>query len=849
MKLQAVLMVVSVALMNLVVYADDDQAAAMIKVDEFSVEPLEIMSGQKISIRWQVRNVGEKAVSLHPVARFTRPGMTHIIKAGQSPQLLAPGQAFTFTAEERFEFESGWGKSIGGQFVIDVMVYDSKTDESVGGFQDDHILYVNIKPPAPAQPTEPQPGIAAYPDRSLYFPDQTVVVRGRVTEAKPAFVSVSGALIRRCPVNEDGTFEFEFPSPATGLHTLTIEAEGLPPARVDVFVTPAELRFPRLFGTDETYKVGIFTGNPREHTPMFPYWSKRLGVEFLAINLYNKLSYTPVTEEMLTRADALDMRIALVGEADCANLPGGGAKSMRSNGKRHSYVRNLLSEKFQQAFRKRVTDLARQLRHHRSFRYILLMPEQFNLRWEAGYDRENLERFAKQVLAQTQPKLKLPPASDPQAWYKLLNSKYELWDSWLTWREQLWTDYFIDLQESVKAIKPDLELGTIETNMAHRGLWNIGMLVKRGNTAHAPTVNWPYWDAYWTTFISRDWYRKRFGFETLGLTMIAWDDLNFEAEQMVSGLYGPIKAGGTKMTVWDDIGPRMKLKFLKPELGKGGMKLADFVQGRIIDCALESPIMDMMTGVRGYELARAMERTAYQISRLPHKDRFNVYERYRGKLPLKFELGWHEDGRKLTAVSKNGTSAGDPHNAVYATVQDWHPNGYTEMLIFNDVEQGYRTRTTKATYKTWRQYLYTFEPGSLRERKLTVTVQGESDLVPFVDGEPWMYFERQGQTLTVKSIPFKAQQVRLLQLARCGRELPHVTDAPLTISHTMLNGDEKILWLKFDKPKAGRIEIYCADWGKPGKVDGAESVDFDATSKRAILTIAPKISSLTINWQ
>lgn len=466
-----------------------------------------------------------------------------------------------------------------------------------------------------------------------------------------------------------------------------------------------------------------------------------------------------------------------------------------------------------------------------------------------GYNAENLQGFAKE-LAKARPDLDLPSPDKPAAWYKLLRGEEklikkpgvkkgwykrvggdeELWEMWLTWRERKWTDFMVRLQKAVKAANPNLEVGSCTSNMNMRGLWNTGMLAEAGITAHAPHCNFPNYEPYWTTFIARDWYRKRYGFEPVYMSMHIWWRTNHEPEQVISSLFAPVKVGGTRRSVWCDWGYRWNRKENKPIAG-----------------AKTSVITDMLERTNGGQQARAFERAARQIRRLPYKDRFDLYERYGGTLPLEFAIDWNEDDGRVSVKSVDGIAAGDPHKPVYGVVQDWHPNGYVEMLLFNDVHQSGRRKHMQAVVET--AHPFTFEPGSLRERVLTVAVRCEKDIVPFVDGRPWVHYERQGDRLIVNSIPFEAQQVRLLQLTRCGRQLPHVKNSRINLSNTMLNVQKRIMWLKFIEPQAGKIMVQCADWGEPQQIRGGKLEHFDKDSSLAEVSVDATAVRLVISWR
>jgi hypothetical protein len=180
-------------------------------------------------------------------------------------------------------------------------------------------------------------------------------------------------------------------------------------------------------------------------------------------------------------------------------------------------------------------------------------------------------------------------------------------------------------------------------------------------------------------------------------------------------------------------------------------------------------------------------------------------------------------------------------------VQDYQANGYVEMLLFNDVAQRGRSRYMKAMGLSCEAF--TYEPGSLEARDLTITITCEKDAVPFVDGVPWLYYNREGDRLTLKAVPFQPQQIRLLQLVRCGRDLPHVNTSAVKVSHTAINLDGKTLWLKLGEQKAGSITVDCADWGEPKNLVGGKRIRYDATSHLLEISTDEKVQYLTVAWQ
>jgi hypothetical protein len=458
------------------------------------------------------------------------------------------------------------------------------------------------------------------------------------------------------------------------------------------------------------------------------------------------------------------------------------------------------------------------------------------LRIDEGYNAENLERFSKEVLAKLRPGLTLPPTDQPQSWYELLYGDDELWENWLLWRERTWTDFMVRLRDAVKAIKPDLEIGTCETNMAHRGLFNVGMLAERGLTVHAPHNNFPLGgggDGYWSMLITRDWYRLKYGFDSLFISFGIWDDVQVDPEQITSGLFGPIKAGGTRIPAFAEGASASDYKSDVPRAGSYGSVVADLIKN-----------------ASGGRKVKAFESAVSQITRLPYKDRFAVYERHGNKLPLEFAIHWTEDDRELSFKSVDGIQAGTPYDAVYAVVQDWHPNGYTEMLVFNDVEQRLRTHLCEEPV-LWKQS-YTFEPGTLRKRTLTITAQCDEDIVPFVEGRPWLYYERQGNQLIIKSIPFGLQQVKLLQLVRCGQPLPYVASSQSDLEYTTLNTKQRHLWLRLLEPakdETHTIKVQCGPWNKPNdEIRGGRLENFDPGSGIATILVNKDTQSIDIQW-
>jgi hypothetical protein len=850
MRCQWKLLAVLLAMTNLM--ANAEEAIPKVKIEEFSVTPLNVKVGDEVQITWRVRNVGDKPVTVQPLVGFTRPGMSHYVKATTSKQ-LAPSEVATFTATAQFPFGTDWGESLPGSHTIETMVIDTEEGISLGGFAyDKPLVYGKFPEYVPKKP-EPGPAIISYPARSLYFAGETVSVSGKVVHAtnKVESIAVSGPVSLTCPVSADGSFEFTFSPVETGLQKLILRAADMPKATVDIFVSPGGLEFPALFGTDEHYEVGLFTGTELSAWPkdMLAYWANRLGVKFVLHVSVGGFAPDANVDELLTAADRLGMTFGFV------NASGGGSLAERSithDGKSSDRHVNTLAPEFMKQYGDQLVDFVSQLRHHPSLRYVLLMPESFNLRQQEGYNPENLERFAKEVVVKKRPTLELPDVKNAPAWFKLLKSDPELWEDWLLWRERLWTNWMVEVRDRMRAIKPDVEFGTHECHQMDRGLFNMGMLVEAGVTAHGPHCNFP--DAgnpYWATLITADWYYKWYGYEPFMISMSVWWDTDYDPEQIVSGLFGPVKAGGTRVPAWADSGPRFNWNYLNPDFGKGNIKkLEQWAEVSPNDEALQSPITDMLTGISNHQKAQALEQAAAQIGRLPYKHRFAIYERYGGALPLEFALSWSENDKQLIAKSKDGIAAGNPHDSVCAAVQDYHPNGYVEMLLFNDVEQSYRTKKF-GPFAYGIIPSYTFEPGSLRERRITVTVKCDNDVVPFVDGKPWTYYDRTSDSLIIKSIPFEAQQVRLLQLVRCGRQIPHVVTSSVDFASTTLDVQQQRLWLRLTEPAGGddqTIAVKCANWSKPNQITGGHLDHFDKSSSIATILVDEKAQSVDLQW-
>ena len=835
MRATIVFALLCLAMLNLAVVADE--AIPRVKIEEFSIQPREAHVRDEIRVTCTVRNVGSQPVTVHPQINLTVPGWTHYIKPVQPPQKLEPGDAFTFTGASRPDFDYT------GDYLIQCEIRDPETKTTLTGLVDEQPLRVfrlKQKTPPETRPSTPGPSLVADADRPFYFVGETVSIHGRVANpTKPIeSLSLSGAVYRQCPVGPDGTFTFEFSPSNPGVHEVVLKADGLPTTTVSIFATAGEVEFPALFGTDRTYEVGFFLVGPGKEMPMLPVWAHRLGVKFIAFPTWSAFHSNALIEETLNVADRLGVTVALGGDADCASLGLPRSVFIEKSGHRGlHYGTNMLSQEYQEKLLATLTGLASDLRHHPSFRYALFLLEVFNLRIDEGYDAENLERFTEEVLTKLRPSLTLPPTDKPQAWFDLLYGDDELWENWLLWRERIWTDFMVRLRDAVKAIKPDLEIGTCETTLAQRGLFNVGMLAERGLTVHAPHTNFPIGgggDGYWTTMITRDWYRLKYGFDSLFISIGIWDDVQPDPEQITSGLFGPIKAGGTRIPAYAECAGAWDYEKDVPGFASFG-----------------SVVTDMIKNASGGRKVKAFESAVSQITRLPYKDRFAVYERNGNRLPLEFAIHWTEDDRELSFKSIDGIRAGTPYDAVYTVVQDWHPNGYTEILVFNDVEQ--RLRTHRCTEPVLSQEeSYTFEPGTLRKRTLTVTAQCDEDIVPFVDGRPWLYYERQDNQLIIKSIPFDPQQIKLLQLVRCGQSLPYIASSQSDLEYTTLNTSQRRMWLRLLKPakdETHTIKLQCAPWNKPNdEIRGGRLESFDTESAIATILVDKNTQSIDIQW-
>jgi len=702
------------------------------------------------------------------------------------------------------------------------------------------------------------PTIIAHAERPLYFPGETISVRGDAGRPGVKSISVTGAVQRQCDVGAEGAFEFEFPAPGRGRHKLILEAEGVLPATVEFVVSSGELAFPRLFGTDQNYETGLFLAMAHDLWPMVPYWANRLGVSFVALHSLEAgvPLRDPKFDELLTRADRTGVTIAYAGWSYIPQV--GDHRTLSADGTSSELNGNPLSLKCQQLILDQAVDSLSQYRHHPSFRYLLFKTERFEIAGEEGFDPENLERFAATV-KKVYPARELPPTTDPKAWHKLFTSGDQLLHRgmWPVFQGGVWTDFMVQLQDALQAIRSDFEVGVCENQMTARGggFWNMGMLASRGVTAHAPHCNYPHDDAYFYTGMAAE-HRRAWGYQSLFLSLSIWLDLTHDPEHIYTGLFGIIKAGGTRTPTWADSGARFSWKYLHPEFGKSQIrKVEQWADVVVNDEALQSPITDMITGVNDHRFAGALEDAAHQISQLPYKDRFDLYERYNGNVPFKFAISWQEGEQERRVESGHGIAISGEraeYNPVYGIVQDWQANGYVEMILFNDAKttdreklmrgigpEGYRKQIT----------IFELEPGSLRERQLTITAQCDKETIPFVDGQPWAHYEREGDSLIVRSVPFEKQQVRLLQLVRCGRELPHVKTSAVKVSHTAVNLDGKTLWLKLGEPQAGTITVDCADWGEPKNLVGGKSVRYDAASHLMEISVDEKAQYLTAAWQ
>jgi hypothetical protein len=694
----------------------------------------------------------------------------------------------------------------------------------------------------------PHPLIDAHTNRPFYFQGETVSISGTVTSATKDLrtLKISGSANADCQVDANGHFKCQIPAQTSGVQKLVLTAENLPATTIEFYVAGDELNFPRLFGTNETYQAGIFSGVQGEPMRMLPAWADLLGVKFVAHQPHNGLGYCEDLEQMMARAERLGVTMALVGSDDCI---GRDEKTVKEDGTRDKQYANLLSTKFQQDLLDRFTDLALSMRQYRSFRYLLLMPEWFRFDVSLGYDPENLERFGG-MIRKSRPDLALPSVDDPKAWYQLFQKDQFLYKTWTFWREGMWTDYMVRLQDALRVSKPDLVVGTCESNFMGRWFWNRGMVAARGITAHAPHTNFPNADTYSYVSMARD-DRQAFGYESLFLSLSIWEDVTFEAEQLTSGMFGIIKAGGTRTPAWSDYGLRANWKYLHPQFGNGAVRsFEQYAIWELSDGALQSPITDLLTGVSDHRKSRAMQDVAAQLRRLPYKDRFGLYEQYGETLPFSFTVRWDEAGREMEQNSRKGTSAGDIKDSVYAVVQDWQANGYAELLLFNDVQQNDQEKNQPSIFRTddgYTNHVYTFEQNSLRERRLTLIAHSAKDVVPFVDGEPWLYYHRKGARLTAKVIPFERQQVRLVQLVNVGREPPHVTESSVGISKMMLNLQQKKLWLKLTDLNGGELTLDCGNWGKPSTIERGNVSGFE--TNRVKITIDPGSTYVVIRWQ
>jgi len=834
MTLRCKWMVLVLAMITPVVWAQE--SISRVKIKAFSVTPLEARWGDELCVRWQVQNVGDKPITVYPRVGFAIDERTRFLTA--QPRRIAPSEVVTFSTWGTPEF-----KPYPGEYVIYVSIHEADSNLAIAGYVDSRKLWIGPIPKKKPEAQAPaKPAIVANVERPLYFPGETVSVRGQIVNAaKPAqSILATGVVTLTVNIAADGQFSFDFPVKEIGRQKLVLEAEDLPRTTIEFSVAGSDLTFPRIFGTDRTYGVGLYV-NARQ-AEQTPYYANALGANIIFTGGY--LIPNKSSDELFTSADRLGMTVGYI-----SSIPyGRGVPAVRFDSMPAQDIeKNVFSADYQKAHQEYMTNFVQQMRHHPSLRYILVLAEGFNLLPEVGYNPDILERFAEEVFKKAYPDIELPAFTDPGAWYKLLRNDDDRWELWLSWRERTWTDYFTKLRDVLRAIKPDIELGTIESNFMSRGLWNLDMLVERGVTVHGPSNWFPTHDwAYWSSFWARQ-DRLDHNFEPLMSTLSIYADINYEPEEMVSGLFGIIKAGGTPNPTWCDTSYNGKWEYLNPEFGNSEAPITDIHQWvKASPGSLQSVIADMVVGNDNHRKSEAFERAAFQIRQLPYKDRYGVYERQGGSLPLNFEIQWQQAGQQMSAKSNNGTTVNDPHDPVYATVQDYQANGYVEMLLFNDVAQRGRTRVMKAIQFPAEAFVY--EPGSLEARDLTITITCEKDAVPFIDGAPWLYYDREGDRLTLKSVPFQPQQIRLLQLVRCGRDLPHVNTSAVKVSHTAVNLDEKTLWLKLSEPQAGSITADCADWGEPKDLVGGKRVQYDSASHLVEISADEKAPYLTVAW-
>jgi len=822
-----------------------------LEISEFSISPLYVELGDSILLKWRVANTGTAPLTVQPLVQFVLNEQALTVEADDPPKSLAAGQSAKFSATTQPVFKQD------GDYSIWVTAREVEGKGSGWGFVYPEKLNVHVRraTTAPADKGREailpsRPLIDAHTDRPFYFQGETVSISGVVTSAKKDLrtLKISGSANADCQVDANGHFKCQIPAQTSGVQELVLTAENLPAATVEFYVAGDELGFPRLFGTNETYQAGIFSGVNGEAMRMLPEWADLLGVKFVANQPLNGLEYGKDLEQMMTRAERLGVTMALVGSEDCI---GGDPKTVKDDGMSDERYANFLSAKFQQDMLDRFTNLALSMRQYRSFRYLLLMPEWFRFDASFGYDPENLERFGAMIRT-SRPDLALPAVNDPKAWYQLFRKDQSLYKTtWRLWREGTWTDYMVRLQDALRVSKPDLVVGTCESNFMGIWFWNRGMLASRGITAHAPHTNFPNADTYSYVSMARD-DRRTFGYESLFLSLSIWEDVTFEPEQLTSGMFGIIKAGGTRTPAWSDYGLRANWKYLNPQFGNGAVKsFEQYATWQLSDGALQSPITDLLTGVSDHRKSRAMQDAAAQLRRLPYKDRFRLYEQYGGTLPFSFTVRWDEAGREMEQkCRKEGTSAGGINDSVYAVVQDWQSNGYAELLLFNDVQQGDQEKNQPSIFRTddgYTRHVYTFDQNSLRERRLTLIADAAKDVVPFVDGEPWLYYHHKGVKLAAQAIPFEKQQVRLVQLVNIGREPPHVTESTVGISRTMLNLQQKKLWLKLADLTGGELAVDCGNWGKPSTIERGNVSGFD--TNRVKITIDSGSTYVVAKWQ
>jgi hypothetical protein len=646
-----------------------------------------------------------------------------------------------------------------------------------------------------------KPSISAKLDRLLCFEDEAIRLSGKVETGAVATVSVSGPVRQSCQVRDDGTFELEITPPGPGVQTLVVEAEGAVPVRLEFVVASGQVSFPLLFGTERTYQVGLVCGEMKEKITRVPYWAWQIGVDFLALTPGNGLSYDATLDAVLTETRRLGITVALIGGTDLTSLTGLPG-TVKANGDRHERRNNLLSSEYQEGLKARLVALVTKARNPQSLRYILFAANELDLSPEEGYDLENLKRFAEQAL--TEPRGTIPPFSDAPGWYTFLKNDAVLWEKWLTYRRQLWTAFMVELRGAVRSVQSDIELGTIESPREDGGLWNVAELVNRGIMVHASQDRYPK-VSYDPANLAAGNQSSRAGTSLFLAAPVRFDgDQRFE--RLLSGLFGTIKAGGSSIMTWSD-------------------------RGQPLDSGFYSVVTEVIGRDESWQKVRPLLQAAYQVTGIPYKDRFVVYNRYGGQLPLQFSVDWAElKDQPKTIASRDGISAGDPQDSVYAVVQDFQPDQYVEILVFNDAAQKPRGETQQETDVS------TLEFGSLRERCLTITVKPAEKSIPIVDGKAWMYFERKEDAIVIKGLLFKPQHIRFLQLVRCERDLPHLISSPILLSGTRLESNGSALWLDPYEPGQGTATAYCGKMGRPKDVKRGQIVSYDESTKIVTFT-------------